>query len=82
MNLSLVWPGIERVCDTEKSEFWVVSLEDGYVSLTLWKSSKEVQIVHHGANEVVLMKFKRVNPDRLRKMLQRMFIPTTQKGSR
>lgn len=81
MNLSLVWPGIEKVCDTEKSEFWIVSLEDGYVSLTFWKSSGEVQIVHHGANEVVLMKFKRVNPDSLRKLLQRMVVAKTWKGA-
>ena len=82
MNMEDVWPGVRKVCDTGKSEFWVLPLDEGYVSLTLWNASLEVQVVYHGASEVVLLKFKRMTVERLKKLLRRLLEPPTPKGSR
>lgn len=70
-DLSFVWPGIQKVCDTGKTSFWVILVFGGFVSLTVWKASSQIQVVHHGEREEVWMKFKRISLARLRSLLER-----------
>lgn len=81
-DLLSVWPGIEKLCDTEKSSFWGFGVEDGFVSLTYWKATSQVRIVHHGVSETVFMDFKRVPFARLPGLLKRLLTAYSAKKSK
>lgn len=82
VDLSSVWPGIKKLCDTEKSSFWGFPVEDGFVSCTYWKATSQVRIVHHGVSEVVFMNFKRVSLARLHVLLKRLLEAYQAKNSK